>query len=201
MSELIFKKAVDFSLLKYGTTVPKNIHNHLLNALGVTLHKGQSYTVQTIINNIKYDAFLTMVNYSADVSDREVIQIRYSEGSALCQKLREVFANTVARLFSSDEADRKASSIPDEEKEYIEIYVVDSQTLEFKCYPKEKSMKTEFFKYLGGPQDLSGYQRSYKLVFYKNFFERISEDGEVAAAVVTTAFQQYYINRKQAGRG
>lgn len=60
-------------------------------------------------------------------------------------------------------------------------------------------MKAEFFKYLGSAQDLSGYQRSYKLVFYKCFFELISENGDAPAYTVTRAFQQYYITRKQAG--
>ena len=56
MSELIFKKAVDLSLLKYGTTVPKECHGQFINLLGFSLQKGQSHPIQVIINKTKYEA-------------------------------------------------------------------------------------------------------------------------------------------------
>ena len=61
------------------------------------------------------------------------------------------------------------------------------------------TIKTAFFKYLGSETDLSGYQRSYKLVLFKCFFECFETDKEIATTTISQAFQQYYIQRKQNG--
>lgn len=198
MKELFFRKTVDQSLLKSGLTIPKELQNKLLESIGVALSKGDKETIRVLINGNEYEATLTNVNFSEGVTDREVIQIRYSTGSPICQVLNKVFARSAAYIMQKG-TDGKAGIIPDDQKEYVEVYVADVKTLEFECHPIMKTMKEEFLKYLGGARDLSGYQRSYKLVFYKSFFERLSESGDVAAYTTTRAFQQYYIDRKQAG--
>lgn len=198
MKELFFRKTVDQSLLKSGLTIPKELQNKLLESIGVALTKGDKETIRVLINGNEYKATLTNVNFSEGVTDREVIQIRYSTGSPICQALNKVFARSATYIMQKG-PDGKAGIIPDDQKEYIEIYVTDSKTLEFECHSITKTIKEEFLKYLGDARDLSGYQRSYKLVFYKSFFERLSESGDVAAYTVTRAFQQYYIDRKQAG--
>ena len=198
MKELFFRKAVDQSLLKSGLTIPKELQNKLLESIGVALTKGDKETIRVLINGNEYEATLTNVNFSEGVTDREVIQIRYSTGSPICQALNKVFARSATYIMQKG-PDGKAGIIPDDQKEYIEIYVTDAKTLEFECHSITKTIKEEFLKYLGGARDLSGYQRSYKLVFYKSFFERLSESGDVAAYTVTRAFRQYYIDRKQAG--
>lgn len=198
MKELFFRKTVDQSLLKSGLTIPKELQNKLLESIGVALSKGEKETIRVLINGNEYEATLTNVNFSEGITDREVIQIRYSTGSPICQVLNKVFARSAAYIMQKG-TDGKAGIIPDDQKEYVEVYVTDVKTLEFECHPIMKTMKEEFLKYLGGARDLSGYQRSYKLVFYKSFFERLSDSGDVAAYTTTRAFQQYYIDRKQAG--
>lgn len=59
--------------------------------------------------------------------------------------------------------------------------------------------KNEFFAYIGDEKDLSGYQKSYKLVFYKCFFELMKDSVSVPAKQLVNQFQQFYINRKQIG--
>ena len=198
MKELFFRKTVDQSLLKSGLTIPKELQNKLLESIGVALSKGEKETIRVLIDGNEYEATLTNVNFSEGVTDREVIQIRYSTGSPICQVLNKVFTRSAAYIMQKG-TDGKAGIIPDDQKEYIEVYVADVKTLEFECHPIMNTMKEEFLKYLGGARDLSGYQRSYKLVFYKSFFERLSDSGDVAAYTTTRAFQQYYIDRKQAG--
>jgi len=198
LKELFFRKTVDQSLLKSGLTIPKELQNKLLESIGVALSKGEKETIRVLINGNEYEATLTNVNFSEGVTDREVIQIRYSTGSPICQVLNKVFARSAAYIMQKG-TDGKAGIIPDDQKECVEVYVTDVKTLEFECHPIMKTMKEEFLKYLGSARDLSGYQRSYKLVFYKSFFERLSDSGDVAAYTTTRAFQQYYIDRKQAG--
>ena len=60
-------------------------------------------------------------------------------------------------------------------------------------------MKQEFFDYLGKADSLAGYQKSYKLVFYKVFFEKVSNLGTVSIADLVNSFKDFYLERKQAG--
>lgn len=60
-------------------------------------------------------------------------------------------------------------------------------------------MKQEFFDYLGEADSLAGYQKSYKLVFYKAFFEKISNLGTVSVVDLVNSFKDFYLKRKQAG--
>lgn len=60
-------------------------------------------------------------------------------------------------------------------------------------------MKQEFFDYLGKADSLAGYQKSYKLVFYKVFFEKMSNLGIVSVADLVNSFKDFYLERKQAG--
>lgn len=198
MKKSLFRKTVDQSLLKSGLTIPKELQSNLLDLIGVKLFKGQKENIKIIVDGNSYDATITNVNFSEGVTDREVVQIRYSTGSPICQKLNKVFARSQAYIAQKGD-DRKAGAIPEDQKEYIQLYVIGPKTLEFECQPITNSMKEDFLKYLGGAHDLSGYQRSYKLVFYKSFFERMSENGDVAAYTTTKAFQQFYLDRKQAG--
>ena len=60
-------------------------------------------------------------------------------------------------------------------------------------------MKNDFFNYIGSANSLSGYSRSYKLVFYKCFFNLMDSKHCVSTTALTTAFKNYYLNRKQTG--
>lgn len=190
-------KPVDLSLLKAGTTIPKKLQDEFLEGIGVSLNKVQKYPISIIIDGEKYEATITNVDLSNPT--REVVQIRYGEKSPLCQKLNEIFSYS-AIDFSERKAaqqDDEARTLPDDNSEYVEVFAVGQATLEFKCHTK--SAKTDFLKYLGGERDLAGYQRSYKLVFYKCFFELSKENGKVLASALTQKFQNYYIARKRAG--
>ena len=59
MKELFFRKTVDQSLLKSGLTIPKELQNKLLEAIGVALNKGDKETIRVLINGNEYEATLT----------------------------------------------------------------------------------------------------------------------------------------------
>jgi len=199
VNKLLLKKQVDQSLLKAGLTIPKKIQEEFLNGIGVYLTKGEKCPISIIVYGDTYEANITNVDFSEKYSTREVVQIRYAEKSPVCQKLREIFAYTLIDLSEVKETTLQDEDIatPDETSEYIEIYAAGHATIELKCFVR--SAKADFLKYLGGERDLAGYQRSYKLVFYKCFFELLKMSGEVSAADLTHAFRKYYIDRKQMG--
>lgn len=203
MSELLFKKTVDQSLLKSGATIPKGLQDKLLRSIGISLKKGEKQSIRVLINGNSYDATLTNVDFDAKTTSREVIQIRYAEGSAICRKLKEVFTysvNMISEIKVSSSDVGKSVCIPESTREYVEVYAAGPATLEFKCLPKANaSIKADFFQYLGSENDLSGYQRSYKLVFYKCFFALLGVKQEVAAYSLTQEFKKFYVDRKSAG--
>lgn len=61
-------------------------------------------------------------------------------------------------------------------------------------------MKEEFLSYIGGADSLNGYSRSYKLVFYKCFFELMDANGYASAYKVSNQFRGYYLERKHNGK-
>jgi len=140
LKELFFKKTVDQSLLKSGLTIPKELQNKLLETMGVVLSKGGKEIIRIIIGEKEYEATLTNVNFSEGVTDREVVQIRYSSGSSICQTLNKVFSRSSAYIMQRG-SDGKAGVIPDDQKEYVKVYVTDGKTLEFECHPIAMTMK------------------------------------------------------------
>ena len=193
MSTFLFKKTVDQSLLKDGMTIPKESHQHVLNNLSTQISRGENCIISIVIDGVSYDAKLTWVNFSPNVSTRDVLQIRYSQGTAICQKLRDVFSRSVTAIANGED-------VSDSNKETIEILALATDSFEIKCHPNSSGgAKAALLKYIGKENDLNGYQRSYKLVFLKSLFENWNQSGEIPAYTVSLAFQQFYIARKQKG--
>ena len=139
MVELLFKKAVDQSLLKAGVTVPVEIQDHLLEAIEVSITRGQKTPINIIIRDVSYEATLTYVDLNDKYVDRNVIQIRYSENSPICHILNEIFSYTasiIPKIKTSIKDNKKQVVIPEKDREYIEVYALGSSKLEFVCYPK-----------------------------------------------------------------
>jgi len=193
VSMLLFKKNVDQSLLKDGMTVPRESHHNILNNLSSPIHRGESCSITIMIDGTSHEAKLTWINFNPNVSTRDVLQIRYTQNSSVCQKLRAIFNKTVSAISAGE-------SIADASKETIELHAVGKDRFEIKCFPNATgTAKAAFVKYIGKENDLSGYQRSYKLVFLKSLFENWNDSGEIPAYTVSLAFQKFYIARKQQG--
>lgn len=200
---MLFRKPVDQSLLEAGTTLPLDIQNKLMQAIGVQLKRGEKQIISIVIEGASYEALLTYVDFNPTYANRDVIQIRYSKKSPICITLNNIFKHTAEYIHShksKDYDDKKRIIIPEDQREYIDVYAVSQNTLEFKCITKKSpgEMKDKFFKYIGGPTDLSGYQRSYKLVFFKVFFEN-SKDGYMDCNSLADGFKDYYLARKKRG--
>ena len=193
MSTFLFKKNVDQSLLKDGMTIPKEAHQSILNNLSNPIRRGENCAITIVIDGTNYDAKLTWVNLNSNVSTRDVLQIRYTQNTAICQKLRTTFSRSFSAISAGE-------SITDADKETIELLAVSKDCFGLMCFPNTAdTAKAAFVKYIGSENDLSGYQRSYKLVFLKSLFENWNGSGEVPAYTVSLAFQKFYIARKQKG--
>lgn len=188
MSKLLFQKKVDKSLLKAGLTIPTGSCADIQLAIGVSLARGQKTTVDIVVGDRTYNATLTHVDMKA--ANRDVFQIRYSEGSPICKAIKQ-------RYSEFEKAARETA--------FIEVCALDNKQLEFKCFPLTSaaldapSVKEAFFDYLGAPDSLYGYQKSYKLVFYRCYFQEAMYEERIRVDRLTKLFRQYYIDRKRAG--
>ena len=95
----LYQKLIDRSSLRQGFQIPVEFH-HLLKMMpnGMPLH-GQTRHIKVVIDGVGYDAQLKNQGFDRNKYDghAEVIQIRYSEGSDLVKRLREVFSSTRIR--------------------------------------------------------------------------------------------------------
>ncbi len=127
MKELLFHKKVDKSLLKAGMTIPKEFHEKLLTSIDVTLTKGEKTPVTIVIDGESFEATLTNVNLDEAVNQRDVLQIRYSEGNPICTRLKEIYAYSLSVI--------QSSKGEQQETETLDVYAVEPKTLEFVCFP------------------------------------------------------------------
>ena len=92
----LYQKLIDRSTLRQGFQIPVEFH-HLLQAMpGGMPHHGETRNVKVVIDGVGYDAQLKNQGFDRTKYDghADVIQIRYSEGSEIVKRLREVFSST-----------------------------------------------------------------------------------------------------------
>ena len=92
----LYQKLVDRSTLRQGFQIPVEFH-HLLKAMPGGMPKyGEVRCLKLLIDGVAYEAQLKNQRFDRTKYDghAEVIQVRYSEGSALAKRLREVFYST-----------------------------------------------------------------------------------------------------------
>ena len=67
------------------------------------------------------------------------------------------------------------------------------------CSAILNSTKNNFISYIGSPESLSGYQKSYKLVLLKCIINIFLEKGEATVSDVISAVKDFYLKRLEKG--
>ena len=128
----LYQKLIDRSTLRQGFQIPVEFH-HLLKAMpgGMPRH-GETRNVKVVIDGVGYDAQLKNQGFDRNKYDghADVIQIRYSEGSALVKRLREIFCSTWNYVESiknlPENINRKFTiRIPEEHQEFLALSTTD----------------------------------------------------------------------------
>lgn len=136
---LLMRKEVDKSLLNEGLTIPQDLHNKFLTELDIPLKKGDTEAISIVIQGETFENVkLYYPQFSDKYSNRDVIQIRYTASQPLAQNLRKIFSQSVNFITDRQEMfkeNNKRIVFPEENREFIEIYVTAPSVLEFKCYP------------------------------------------------------------------
>ena len=137
MKEFLFKKKVDQSVLREGMTIPKSLHKLLLSSIECSLPKGEKTSIKIIVEGETFFATLTNVDFDVNVTNREVIQIRYSSGYPICKKLNSIFTYSSKMLSENGEVISSAKA------EYINVYSAGPSTIEFKCVSSDNDVYVE----------------------------------------------------------
>jgi len=123
----LYQKLVDRSTLRQGFSIPVEYQQLFLALSGGLMVHGESMKVKILLDGELYDA-----EWKNQAFDRErypdhkdVMQIRYSEGSPLVKHLRDVFASTWSfvqnALLSPNYRPGQQIRIPQEQQEFIVI--------------------------------------------------------------------------------
>lgn len=118
---LLQKKNVDWSLLTRGVTLTFKCYNIVQNELHWGVKPDDARDVKVIINGECFNARFLFKNY--DDRNYDIMQIRYSPGSPITQKLQEIFHQTYKELEIKRLYKEKGFQYQNSLKErYIEIY-------------------------------------------------------------------------------
>jgi hypothetical protein len=130
----LMQKAVDWSLLNAGMTIPVSACL-LLKAWDESILKhGVSKDINILIDGELYPAKLKNLNFiqSNWIGHKDIIQIRYGQQSALAVKLRTVFQSSYNYLFGQKQLIGKSKRpipLPDDIHEYIRLYLTNSNDI------------------------------------------------------------------------
>lgn len=143
----IYQKTIDRSTLRQGFQIPVEYHDLLRTIPGGFPQHGETRNIKIMVDGVAYDAQLKNQGFDRNRYEghADVLQVRYSEGSALAKRLREVFSSTwnyVERIKGLPEnASRKfVIRIPEEQQEFLSlsttmlpnVFVADCITTQFK---------------------------------------------------------------------
>ena len=128
----LYQKLIDRSTLRQGFQIKEKL-NKLLQAMpgGMPQH-GETRNVKVVIDGVGYNAQLKNQGFDRTKYDghADVIQIRYSEGSEIVTRLREVFSSTWNYVESiknlPENINRKFTiRIPEEHQEFLALGTTD----------------------------------------------------------------------------
>ena len=142
-NRFILQKAVDWSLLTAGMTLPVSLMNMFGDWDASTIVHGSKKKIKVLMDNKMYDAILTNVNFKEDKygNHRDVLQIRYSPTSEFAKVLRAIFHASFSyyekkRGLRGDS--KKQIPPPNDFHEYIKLYFTSSSgILAIECYTDE----------------------------------------------------------------
>ena len=203
-----YKKYVDNSFLTAGLTIPIYNLDVFLNELGVFVKPGEKTTIRVIVDDQLFPGItFSHIDSQKNQRNSELYQIRYSANSPIAEYLKQSFPVSVGRIQNNDDI----KEITEDLREYATITVPEEKTVKFELFPlyeegeEDSEIKVEFLEYLGPENSLTGYQRSYKLVFYRAFFDifdsmKSDNNKLVIETELAQRFRDYFRHRVNAGK-
>lgn len=124
----LYQKLIDRSTRRQGFQIPVEFHYLLKGMSNGMPEYGETRNIKIVIDGVAFDAQLKNQGFDRNKYDghAEVIQIRYSEGSDLAKRLREVFSSTWNYVESiknlPENINRKFTiRIPEDQQEFLAL--------------------------------------------------------------------------------
>lgn len=131
----IYKKEVDWSVLREGFSIPVSIQVVLRERIKKYIKRGEKRDINIILNNHTYQ--VKLINQIFDEikypGHSDILQIRYSPQSPFAIKLREIFRTSMDYL-KERRISNRVTKLPLEMREYIVLYTTQHENTFFLDY-------------------------------------------------------------------
>lgn len=120
----IYKKEVDWSVLREGFSIPVSIQVIFKERLNTYLKRGEKRDINVILDKHSYQVKLInqAFNEQKYPGHTDILQIRYSPQSSFAIKLRKIFKSSLDYLQRERTNVKKIIRVPEERKEYVVLY-------------------------------------------------------------------------------
>jgi len=128
MNDFLYKKQVDWSLLKDGFTLPVALHPLLRSRNDLRLDIGEKRSVTILLDGKTFKAQLINSNFDRGKypDHKEIIQVRYSPQSEISQYFRTIFAKSYSEISEQKAMTGKRIAVTCEVPEYFCLYATDT---------------------------------------------------------------------------
>jgi 5-methylcytosine-specific restriction protein A len=120
----IYKKDVDWSVLREGFSIPISIQLDFKERMNNFLRRGEKRSLNVILDQQTYK--VKLINQPFDEQKYplhvDILQIRYSPQSPFAIKLREIFISSLDYLRRTRTTVNKIIQVPEENREYLVLY-------------------------------------------------------------------------------
>lgn len=127
MNTFLYKKQVDWSLLKEGFALPVSIHPLLRASSALRLEIGEKRQITILIDGKSFTAQLINNNFDRQKypDHKEIIQVRYSPKSEISQFFRLVYERSFKSIVSQKALKEKRLAVSSDTPEYFCLYATD----------------------------------------------------------------------------
>ena len=128
MNNFLYKKQVDWSLLKDGFTLPVALHPLLKSQSNLRLDIGEKRPITILLDGKAFKAQLINSNFDRRKfpDHKEIIQIRYSPQSAISQYFRKIFSKSYSDISAQKATMGKRMAAVSETPEFFCLYATDT---------------------------------------------------------------------------
>lgn len=147
-AQYIFKKSIDKSVLTDGFSIPARMQTQFLSDLKLAFgYRGAKKHIKFLIDGEEYEAVIKNqpINNPKNYNHVDVLQVRYSVGSALTKKLRAIFSDIWDYIVEA-QATRTTTQrirVPEELNGYIALYATPVEDVIMMEYITPEELKTE----------------------------------------------------------
>lgn len=128
MNDFLYKKQVDWSLLRDGFTLPVALHPLLRSRSDLHLDIGEKRPITIVLDGKSFRAQLINSNFDRKKfpGHKEIIQIRYSPQSSIAQYFRQIFAKSFSEISTQKATMGKRLAVTPEIPEFFCLYATDT---------------------------------------------------------------------------